>query len=87
MRLSRIVILRNQPTVKCCSVMPQEESVSYEYSPEEAITLEEYNEWMEIIKPIEEGEDVDREHLECDGGACPIEYREDPGAVPTPVSD
>jgi ribonucleoside-triphosphate reductase (formate) len=80
-------LLRNQPTIKCCSVMPQEETISYEYSPESPITLEEYNEWMEIIKPIDEGEDVAREHLECEGGACPIEYREDSGAVSTAVSD
>lgn len=63
-----------QPKIKCCSVMPQEEMVSYEYSPEEPITLEEYDEWMSQINSKED-EDVSREHLECGTGGCPIDFK------------
>lgn len=80
-------VLRNQPTVKCCSVMPQEEGQSYEYLPEETITAEEYEVFMSCITPIAEGEDVDREHIECAGGACPIDFREDSGRVQPAVPD
>lgn len=68
-------ILDNQHTVKCASVMPQEEVISAEYQPEQPISLEEYNEWMSVIQPIEEGEDIGREHLECGTGGCPIDIK------------
>lgn len=64
-----------QPTIKCASVMPQEEVISAEYQPEEPMTLAEYNEWMSIIKPVKEGEDVGREHVECGTGGCPVDFK------------
>jgi ribonucleotide reductase alpha subunit len=70
------ILLHNQRTVKCCSVMPQEDLVSYSYQPEEPISMEEYEMYMSCITPVEEGEDVGREHVECAGGACPIDFRE-----------
>lgn len=69
------MVRRYQPTIKCCSVMPQEELVSHEYQPEEPLTLEQYEEWMSQINPKED-EDVGREHVECAGGACPIDFKQ-----------
>jgi intein/homing endonuclease len=63
-----------QPLVKCCSVMPQEEKSSYEYLPEQPVTKAEYEDTINKIKQILE-EDVDLVHVDCAGGACPIEFR------------
>ena len=62
-----------QSQVKCCSIMPQEKSSSYEYLPEEPVTKAEYeNLYRNIQRQI--AEDVDREHVDCASGACPINF-------------
>jgi hypothetical protein len=66
-------VITYQHTVRCCSVMPQKDESNYEYQPEEAVTLEEYNEYVTAIK-AEVEEDVDRSHVDCAGGACPINF-------------
>jgi len=63
-----------QPNVKCCSVMPQEEKSSYEYLPEQPVTKAEYEDTLNKIKKVLE-EDVDFAHVDCAGGACPVEFR------------
>lgn len=69
-------ILKYQPTVKCCSVMPQEDCVSYEYQPEEPLTKAKYEEAVAKIKTEfgSASEDIGREHVDCASGACPIDY-------------
>jgi adenosylcobalamin-dependent ribonucleoside-triphosphate reductase len=66
----------NQSRIKCCSVMPQEDRSSYEYLPEEAVTKAEYE---NVIRTITSSlkEDVDQDHVRCDGGACPIDFKKE----------
>lgn len=65
---------RNINTVRCVSVMPQEDVVSYEYQPEESISDAEYDRLMARIESMKE--DVDRVHIDCSTGACPIHFVE-----------
>ena len=69
----RDAILRLQPTVRACSVMPQTDTTAYEYQPEQPVTKAEYE---MIAAAIAEAaaEDVGREHVECAAGACPIDF-------------
>lgn len=67
-------IQQYQPLVKCCSVMPQEEKSSYEYLPEQPVTKAEYEDTLNNIKKVLE-EDVDFAHVECAGGACPVDFK------------
>jgi hypothetical protein len=64
----------NQSKIKCCSVMPQEDSSSYEYLPEESVTKAEYE---NIVRKITSSlkEDIDRTHVDCAGGACPVDFK------------
>jgi adenosylcobalamin-dependent ribonucleoside-triphosphate reductase len=66
-------ILRNQSTVKACSVMQQEETGSYEYLPEQAVTKGEYESIVSKLKRQLQ-EDVDRAHVDCSTGGCPIDF-------------
>jgi hypothetical protein len=71
-----------QPTVKCCSVMPQTDCSAYEYQPEEPISAEDFAALMDVIavrsaqlvdmvkKPEE---DIGIEHIACEG-ACPVDF-------------
>ncbi len=70
----RAMLLKYQPLIKCCSVMPQSDTTSYEYQPEQPVSEEEFTEIASKIIPIEE--DVGKEHVLCDGGACPIDFKE-----------
>lgn len=69
------MITKYQSQVKCCSVMPQQDTTAYEYQPEEAVTISEF---MKVLKEIEDDdgktvkEEIDLERLKCDTGACPI---------------
>ena len=65
-------VIRNQPTVRCCSILPfsAEHETGYEYLPEEIVDRETY---QILVTRIEKcGEDIDLEHLKCENGACPI---------------
>lgn len=64
-----------QPTIKCCSVMPQVDTTAYEYQPEQPLTKAEYEEFCRSLSPGLVG-DIDIEHIECEGGACPVDYKE-----------
>lgn len=61
-----------QGTVRCCSVMPQVDTSAYEYTPEQRITKEEYEGMIAKIDRLER-ESYDKERLDCEGGACPVE--------------
>ena len=70
-----------QRTISCCSVMPQEDTTSYEYQPETPISVEDYEYLVERIKAFAElrndepvKEDVDKVHVDCANGACPIDF-------------
>jgi intein/homing endonuclease len=70
----RQVILNNQSQVKCCSVMPQEDTSSFEYLPEEAVTKAQYEAVASHIRSTLE-EDISFEHVDCASGACPIDFK------------
>jgi ribonucleoside-triphosphate reductase (formate) len=71
----REMLIKYQSQVKCCSVMPQENDVAYEYLPEEAITKAQFEEVAYNIHKVL-SEDIGREHLDCATGACPIDIRD-----------
>lgn len=71
---------KNQSTVRACSVMPREKKVSYEYVPEQTITKAEYEQLRFAIKNRIE-EEVDRAHVDCATGACPIDFNKEEAAV------
>lgn len=68
-------IRKYQKTVRACSVLPKEDKSSFEYLPEEMITKVKYEEIMRGIDDHTIKQDVDFEHLECAGGACPIDFK------------
>lgn len=75
------IIKENQPLIKCCAIMPElsEEDYTrlYEYSPEQAVTDEEWDQIVANIIPEEDlEEEVDRAHIDCAGGACPIDFKD-----------
>jgi ribonucleoside-triphosphate reductase (formate) len=69
------ILRKEQSRVKCCSIMPQEDSSSYEYLPEQPVTKAEYEGIQAKIKRAME-EDIGAEHVQCAGGACPVHFRE-----------
>jgi adenosylcobalamin-dependent ribonucleoside-triphosphate reductase len=77
------VILEQQSTVRCCSVMPQTdlEGYAYEYLPEHPVTKHEYEQIMNAIKDDDIKEDVGVEHVACDNGVCPISFNENSAAM------
>lgn len=66
------MLLKWQPLVKCCAVMPFTDGSAYAYLPEEKIDQAEYERLMDKIN-LSEREDYDESTLACPGGACPIE--------------
>jgi hypothetical protein len=66
-------ILKFQQTVRCCSVLPQANGMAYEYLPEEPISEFEYYRLMDGIRDVLQ-EDVDKEHVDCSNGACPVDF-------------
>jgi hypothetical protein len=67
-------IIEQTPLVRAVSIMPQIDTTAYEYQPEEPITRERYEELMAHITQMQE--EIDRSHLDCSSGACPIDFRE-----------
>jgi ribonucleotide reductase alpha subunit len=69
------MILKYQSQVRCCSVMPHEDASSYEYQPEQAISEKEF---FSVVEKIERAaqltEEIGREHVGCDNGACPVDF-------------
>ncbi|ESY35787.1 hypothetical protein X748_14360 [Mesorhizobium sp. LNJC386A00] len=59
--------------VRAVSVLPQVDTLSYEYQPEEPLTKARYE---AIVGSIREqmAEDVDKVHIDCASGACPVDF-------------
>ena len=69
-------LLEGQSTIRCCSVMPQADTTAYEYQPEQPVTKHEFEMIVEAIKDSETvKEDVGLEHVDCAGGACPVDFK------------
>ncbi len=70
----REVVLREQPEVRCCAVLPTrpDHALGYEYLPEEEVRAEHFAALVAGIETAEAGEGVDLAHLACAGGVCPI---------------
>ena len=69
------MMLEYQPTIRCCSVMPEinsDDSV-YEYLPEQPMTKAEFEASLSNIRSTM-AEDIGREHVGCDNGACPVDF-------------
>lgn len=69
-------MLHGQSTVRCCSVMPQVDTSAYEYTPEESVTKHEYEAITVAIQESEAQEEVDFAHVDCAGGACPVDFQQ-----------
>jgi len=69
------MILKYQSLIKCCAVMPMMDENAYEYQPEEALTKVEYEEISRALT-TEIAEDIDLIHVNCDNGACPVDFKE-----------
>lgn len=67
-------LIEGQFSIRCCSVMPQVNTIKYEYSPEESLTKDEYNRAVAQIEKSAIKEDVDFAHIDCGSGACPIDF-------------
>jgi hypothetical protein len=68
------IVLRNQRTVRCCSVMPQKPAhlMGFEYLPEEEVSLDRFVEVVGNINDPELVQDIDMNTLLCSTGACPM---------------
>lgn len=69
------MMMKYQPTIRCCSVMPEtnaDDSV-YEYLPEQPLTKVEFEASLKNIREAL-AEDIGREHVGCDNGACPVDF-------------
>lgn len=62
-----------QQKIKCCSVMPQIDSGAFEYQPEESINKAQYEEMSRAVGRVV-AEDIGKEHVDCDTGACPVDF-------------
>lgn len=71
-------LFNGQRSVRCCSVMPQIDTTAYEYQPETPVSAEEFKRLVRQIEQAGMGirEDIGREHVDCGGGACPIDFEE-----------
>jgi hypothetical protein len=70
----RAILLREQPGVRCCAVLPSrsDSDLGYEYLPEEEVAAERFAAILAAIDAAEHGEAVDMAHLACAAGVCPI---------------
>lgn len=73
-KLSKI-LTQYQRTIRCASVMPQEEGQSYEYLPEESLTKAQFENVQRDIRSSQP-EDIGKEHVDCEGGACPVDFNQ-----------
>jgi intein/homing endonuclease len=68
-------LLKWQPEVKCCSVMPQEDNSAHEYLPEQAVNKAQFEAVAAAISEVM-AEDVGFEHVGCGTGGCPVDWDE-----------
>lgn len=69
-------VQKHQRRVRCCSVMPQIAITAFEYQPEESVTIAEFEAIRQAISDVM-AEDIGKEHVECEGGSCPIDFNDD----------
>lgn len=69
-----VIFKEKQRQVRACTVMPQEDAASYEYQPEEPISREEFDRLTTLVVKV--AEQIDRVHVDCESGACPIDFKE-----------
>lgn len=69
----REMMRKYQPMIRACSVMPQADTSSYEYQPEEAVTKAEFEAMIRAIRS-EMSEDIGKEHVDCGSGGCPVDF-------------
>jgi adenosylcobalamin-dependent ribonucleoside-triphosphate reductase len=69
----RDIVLREQPEVRCCAILPTrpDHALGYEYLPEETILPDAFAALVAAIETAER-EAVDMAHLQCASGVCPI---------------
>ena len=65
-----------QRRVRCCAVMPQIDTTAFEYQPEEAVTIAEFQAARQAIKDAV-AEDIGKAHVDCEGGAFSIDFNDD----------
>jgi adenosylcobalamin-dependent ribonucleoside-triphosphate reductase len=70
----RKMLKDHQSQIRCCSVMPQVDTSVYEYQPEERVSRERFEEIQANIRQQMQ-EDIGKEHVECEGGSCPIDFK------------
>jgi len=65
----------HQANVRACSVMPQEDPTKsvYEYLPEQPLSKADYEAQARTIAAAM-SEDIGKEHIDCDSGACPVDF-------------
>jgi hypothetical protein len=70
----RAIVLAEQPRIRCCAILPSrpEQSLGYEYLPEEEITAERFAAITAAIAERAADEAIDMERLRCESGVCPI---------------
>ncbi|WP_240759400.1 recombinase [Lichenicoccus roseus] len=70
----RDIVLREQPLVRCCSILPSrpDNELGYEYLPEEEVSAARFAAIADGIHDEAAQEVVDWAHLQCASGACPI---------------
>ncbi|HET8995962.1 MAG TPA: recombinase [Acetobacteraceae bacterium] len=70
----RDIVLREQPEVRCCAILPTrpDHALGYEYLPEEELPADAFAELVAAIDAAEAREAVDMVHLQCASGVCPI---------------
>mgnify|MGYP002780690829 CR=1 FL=1 len=70
----RAILLREQPGVRCCAVLPSrpDSDLGYEYLPEEEVEEARFAAILGAIDAAEGGEAVDMAQLACASGVCPI---------------
>lgn len=72
-----VTLLHGQSSIRCCSVMPQSDTTSYEYQPEEPVTKARFEQIVAALNKSDDvQEDVGMEHVDCASGACPINFGE-----------
>ena len=74
------IIKEWQSQIRTCSVMPEEDSVVYEYLPEQPISKKEYEKLIANINQMSE----EVEEIACTNGACPTEWNSEKGVIQEP---
>jgi len=72
----RDMLIKHQALIRCCSVLPVADTSAYEYVPEQALSKVEYEKLARAVVDAAPSEQVDFAHVDCGGGACPVDFKE-----------